>query len=253
MNAMFKEIRHGDIEKIRVRIAKNPAVVNEIFTGTKPKKDIGQSPLQVAIKCGQFEIIELLLEYNADPDFMENRTDQPADTKDYYFRPMPLLHDTIHGVFHSLPYGEFERAEKYVKLIGTLLERGANSNKKTYPHPISGHMASPIYTAVVSAHEVLSQFSTSTYELNIRKYDAAKKHLFQVLDLLIKYGADFDDWADNESWGNETCRTVFLGDYIPKEDKPHEIKWRGKIIKGVTRGDPARDIREALQEYIKKK
>lgn len=253
MNAMFKEIRHGDIEKIRVRIAKNPAVVNEIFTGTKPKKDIGQSPLQVAIKCGQFEIIELLLEYNADPDFMENRTDQPADTKDYYFRPMPLLHDTIHGVFHSLPYGEFERAEKYVKLIGTLLERGANPNKKTYPHPISGHMASPIYTAVVSAHEVLSQFSTSTYELNIRKYDAAKKHLFQVLDLLIKYGADFDDWADNESWGNETCRTVFLGDYIPKEDKPHEIKWRGKIIKGVTRGDPARDIREALQEYIKKK
>lgn len=62
MNAMFKEIRHGDIEKIRVRIAKNSGVVNEIYTGTKPKKDIGQSPLQVAIKCGQFEIIDLLIE-----------------------------------------------------------------------------------------------------------------------------------------------------------------------------------------------
>jgi len=54
MNTMFKEIRHGDIEKIRTRIAKNPAVVNEIYTGSKPKKDIGQSPLQVAVKCGQF-------------------------------------------------------------------------------------------------------------------------------------------------------------------------------------------------------
>lgn len=253
MNVMFKEIRHGDIEKIRVRIEKNSAVVNEIFTGTKPKKDIGQSPLQVAIKCGQFEIIELLLEHDADPDFMENRADQPADTKDYYFGAMPLLHDAIHGVFHSLPYGEFERAEKYVKLIETLLEKGANPNKKASPHPISGNAASPIGTAISSAHEVLSQFSTSTYELNIRKYEAAKKHLFEVLDLLIKYGADFDDWADNELWGNETCRKAFFGDYVPKEDKPYEIKYRGKIITGVTRGDPSKDIREALQEYIKKK
>lgn len=38
MNVMFKEIRQGDIEKVRERIAKNPAVVNEVFNGTKPKK-----------------------------------------------------------------------------------------------------------------------------------------------------------------------------------------------------------------------
>ena len=253
MNAMFKEIRHGDIEKIRARIAKNPAVVNEIFTGTKPKKDIGQSPLQVAIKCGQFEIIELLLDHDADPDFMENRADQPADNKDYYFRPMSLLHDAIHGVFYSLFYGEFERSEKYVKLIGTLLEKGADPNKKTYPHPVSGKTDRPIHTAVKEAHEVIYQFSTSTYELNIQKYDAAKKHLFQVLDLLIKYGADFDDWADNQSWGNETCRTALLGDFVPKEDKPYEIKCHGKIIKRVIIGDPSGGIREALQEYIKRK
>ena len=72
MNAMFKEIRHGDIEKIRMRIAKNLAVVNEVYTGTKPKKDIGQSPLQVAIKCGQFEIIDLLIDSGADVVFLEN-------------------------------------------------------------------------------------------------------------------------------------------------------------------------------------
>ncbi|MDE7200901.1 MAG: ankyrin repeat domain-containing protein [Lachnospiraceae bacterium] len=73
MNTMFKEIRHGELEKILARIAKNSAVVNEIYTGTRPKKDIGQSPLQVAVKCGQFEIINLLLDNGADPDFMENR------------------------------------------------------------------------------------------------------------------------------------------------------------------------------------
>lgn len=44
MNAMFKEIRQGDIEKVKARIEKNPDVVNEVFTGKKPLKDIGQSP-----------------------------------------------------------------------------------------------------------------------------------------------------------------------------------------------------------------
>ncbi len=32
----------------------------------------------------------------------------------------------------------------------------------------------------------------------------------------LKYGADFDDWADNQSWGNETCRTALLGDFVLK-------------------------------------
>lgn len=141
----------------------------------------------MAIKCGQFEIIELFLEHDADPDFMENRADQP------------------------------------------------------------------IHTAVIAAHEVLIQFSTSTYETNIKAYEIAKKQLFQVLDLLIKYGADCDDWADNQTWGDKTCRTAFFGDFVPKEDKPYEIKYRGKIIKGVTRGNTAKDIREVLQEYVKRK
>ena len=55
MNTLFKEIRQGNIEKIKERIAKNPSVVNEVFTGKKPLKDIGQSPLQVALKCARYD------------------------------------------------------------------------------------------------------------------------------------------------------------------------------------------------------
>ena len=36
MNAMFKEIRQGETEKIRARIEKNPTFVNEVFTGKSP-------------------------------------------------------------------------------------------------------------------------------------------------------------------------------------------------------------------------
>ena len=57
MNKLFKDIRHSDVDAVRVAISKNITVVNEVYTAKAPKKDIGQSPLQVAIKCGEFEII----------------------------------------------------------------------------------------------------------------------------------------------------------------------------------------------------
>ncbi len=252
MNTMFKEIRHGEIEKIRARIAKNSAVVNEIYTGTRPKKDIGQSPLQVAVKCGQFEIIDLLLDNGADPDFMENRADQPADTDDYYFMPMPVLCDAINGAFDSLPYSEFKRSENYVKLIARLLELGADPNKESYPHPLLGYTVLPLQTLATAANEILHRYGESGYERE-QKYDAAKKHLFEILDLLKRYGADFDLWLNREFSNGNTNRWAYLDDFIPVEDKPYEIEYRGKIVKGVTKGDVdfRKEIRAALQEYFK--
>ena len=94
---IFKDIRHNDIDAVRNTIKKRPAVVNEVFDGQKPKKDVGQSPLQVAIKCGRFEIIDLLIENGADVDFMENPADKPDDTSASYFMCMSVLQDAIIG------------------------------------------------------------------------------------------------------------------------------------------------------------
>ncbi len=252
MNVMFKEIRHGEIEKIRMRIEKNPAVVNEIYTGTKPKKDIGQSPLQVAIKCGQFEVIDLLLDHGADPDFMENRADQPADTNDYYFMPMSVLHDAIMGVFGSLPYGEYERSENYVKRIAKLLALGANPNKESFPHPRTNRTTLPLETLAAQADEVLHRYQARDSERVTKKYDAAKKHLFEILDLLKKYGVDFELWLDRELYSGNTNRWTYLDDFIPTKDKPYEYEFRGRTIKGVTKGDIDwhKEIRAAFQEYF---
>lgn len=255
MNVMFKEIRHGEIEKIQMRIEKNPNVVNEIYTGTKPKKDIGQSPLQVAIKCGEFEIIDLLLDNGADPDFMENRADQPADTENYYFMPMSVLHDAIMGVFGSLPYGEFERSANYVKIIARLLEMGADPNKESFPHPKTNKTTLPLQTLITQTNAVLYQFKNRESEWDIKKYDAAQTHLFEILDLMKKYGVDFDLWLNRESCDGNTNRWAYLDDFIPTEDKPYEIEVHGKIIKGITKGDQdfRKEIRLALQEYFRKK
>lgn len=254
MNAMFKEIRHGDLEKVRERIAKNPSVVNEVFTATKPKKDIGQSPLQVAIKCGEFEIIDLLLENGADADFMEDQSQKPEDTSASHFMSMSVLHDAIIGTFGSLPYGEFDRSERYVKVIEKLLELGADPNKKSSPSTM-GECIPPVGTLIREAHEILRRYSNSTEINGDKKFNEAKKHLIEMLDLLKKYGVDFDGWFDSKRGDGKTYRAVFLDDFVPKEDRPYETVIRGKTFTGVIKGDVdhCKDIRAALQEYFKVK
>lgn len=185
MNKLFKDIRHGDIEAVRTAISKNIAVVNEIYTAKAPKKDIGQSPLQVAIKCGEFEIIELLLENGADVDFMENPAFVPPHSV-----CMPVLQDAIIGAFDALCYKQYSRSEKYVNLIKILLENGANPNRKTSSKVL------PIGMAVNRAENILCR--KSAYP-DIQ--ETTKKRLFKVLDLLIEYGADKEEWANQNFWG----------------------------------------------------
>ena len=185
MNKLCKEIRHGDIEAVRAAISKNAAVVNEVYNAKAPKKDIGQSPLQVAIKCGEFEIIDLLLEKGADSDFMEDPAIVPPHSV-----CMSVLHDAIIGVFASLCYKQYSHSEKYIDLIKILLENGADPNRKTSSEVF------PIGTAVNYAEMILERGGAYPDIQEI-----TKKRLFESLDLLIKYGADKEEWLDQNFWG----------------------------------------------------
>ena len=185
MNKLFKDIRHGDIEAVRAAISKNAAVVNEVYNAKAPKKDIGQSPLQVAIKCGEFEIIDLLLEKGADSDFMEDPAIVPPHSV-----CMSVLHDAIIGVFASLCYKQYSHSEKYIDLIKILLENGADPNRKTSSEVF------PIGTAVNYAEIILERGGAYPDIQEI-----TKKRLFESLDLLIKYGADKEEWLDQNFWG----------------------------------------------------
>lgn len=185
MNKLFKDIRRGDIEAVRTAISKNATVVNEVYSAKAPKKDIGQSPLQVAVKCGEFEIIDYLLEKGADSDFMEDPALVPPHSV-----CMSVLHDAIIGVFSALCYKQYNHSDKYINLIKILLENGADPNRKT-----SSEMF-PIGTAVNQAEIILE--SKNAYP-DIQ--DITKKKLFEVLDLLIKYGADKEEWLNQNFWG----------------------------------------------------
>ncbi|MCC8024064.1 MAG: ankyrin repeat domain-containing protein [Clostridium sp.] len=185
MNKLFKDIRHSDIEAVRAAISKNITAVNEVYNAKTPKKDIGQSPLQVAIKCGEFEIIELLLENGADSNFMEDPALVPPHSV-----CMSVLHDAIIGVFSALCYKRYNHSEKYMNLIKTLLENGANPNRKT-----SSEMF-PIGTAVNQA-EIILERKDAYPDIQ----EITKTRLFEVLDLLIQYGADKEEWLNQNFWG----------------------------------------------------
>ena len=217
MNKLFKDIRHSDIEAVRAAISKNINVVNEVYNAKAPKKDIGQSPLQVAIKCGEFEIIEFLLENGADSDFMEDPALVPPHSV-----CMSVLHDAIIGAFSALCYKQYNQSDKYVNLIKTLLENGANPNRKT-----SSEML-PIGTAVNEAETILERRSAYPEIQEI-----TKTRLFEILNLLIKYGADKEEWLNQDFWGVSN-RVHFF------EEKMY----------GMNNIDIREPIRTVLEEYF---
>lgn len=70
MKKLFLAIRRGDLQKVKDLIDNDPELVY-CTAKQPPKKDDGQSPLQVALKSGHFAIADYLLDMGADPNFME--------------------------------------------------------------------------------------------------------------------------------------------------------------------------------------
>lgn len=61
MKKMFTAIRASDLETVKKIIEKKPDIVN-CKAKQPPKKDDGQSPLQVALKIGNLTIANYLLD-----------------------------------------------------------------------------------------------------------------------------------------------------------------------------------------------
>ncbi|MBO4410161.1 MAG: ankyrin repeat domain-containing protein, partial [Spirochaetales bacterium] len=88
MRKLFLAIRHEDLQQVKDIISKNPDLIH-CTAKLPPKKDDGQSPLQVALKTGNFDIADYLLDMGADPNFME--------AEDCYYSEWraPALHEAI--------------------------------------------------------------------------------------------------------------------------------------------------------------
>ena len=125
MKALFREIRAGDLNAVRRRLDKQPALV-AVTAKAPPKKDDGQSPLQVAIKSGSknaFAVANALLDYGADVSFRE--------TSEINEWTAPVLHDGVRAaVFSSRGVADNGAAlsDAGFALLRRLLDMGAEVN-----------------------------------------------------------------------------------------------------------------------------
>lgn len=197
MQKTFKILRQGDIKALKEILDKNPNEINAIAK-QPPKKDDGQSLLQVAFKTGQYEIANLLLDYNADVNFMESEENCCNRWR------APVLHDSIRCAMFSSrtnykKWGttEYETksnkadADSSYNLLKRMLELGADINAKDS----CGNTT--LERAILDAKQLLPRYDSSTGEIGDDRLitDELRFDFSRVFKLLYEYGAD-NNWVD---------------------------------------------------------
>ena len=221
MKKLFAVLRQGNIEEVKRIVGKNPELVNCV-SGPTPKKDHGQSPLQVSLKAGQFEIADFLINHGADVNFIEAEDDDPG-------LRAPVLFDAITATIMSLCYNNFAASDIALGFVKKLIEKGADVNS------FASNGLGTINWAIHNAEQIIQHPTLYT-----QSQDAARDKLAKILDLLIENGADCMAWANRgyyaDPYPGPTSRSLFIDPTSP--DKEFEVV-------------RVRSIREFLQDYFK--
>lgn len=237
MKKLFRLIRQENLAEIKTIIEKDPKLVNCAAIAT-PKKDNGQSPLQVALKIGAFEVADYFMEHGADVNFMEAENDS-TDLR------CPVLHDAIRMVMMSLCYQKFDVSRQGVDIVEKLLKYGADPNKK------ASNGFDALNMAISDAEYVLDNNIYSA------SWEIAEQQLAKLFDLLIEHGADFEGWANRghfpEPSPMESNKTRYLDDFVASQDIVQGFTIRGKKHETIIKGDIDRTAhtRAVMQRYCK--
>ncbi len=194
---LFKSIREGNIDEVRHLIERKPKLVNCVAK-QPPKKDDGQSPLQVAIKLHRFEIANDLIDHGADINFMGDPTTCCDDWC------MPVLHLSVmvavsccrHNsqfatddkVFFS-EYSTKEEADASFALLRRLLEMGADVTAR------ESHGTSLAWRLCRTAADLLPQYhwGYDTVSQTAVLTSEWKRGLKRIFLILKEYKTDFGD------------------------------------------------------------
>ena len=119
----FKAIVDSDFNKVSELLNSDKEYLT-ICNVAPPKKDDGQSGLQVAFKTGNFDIATLLIEQGADTNFIE--------TSEINEWTAPVLHDSIRAtIFNSYTVQkDTSKFDKAFSLLQLMLDKNANPNSK---------------------------------------------------------------------------------------------------------------------------
>lgn len=195
MQKTFQLLRRGDIEGVRQILDKKPEEVNAV-SGEKPKRDQGQSLLQVAIKSGHLDIANLLIDRGADLNFIEEPTElnpfcqpvlQTAGGRAVF--DCRRMIKRWNGQYEM--YSSKEKADQSFKVFEKMLELGADISQK------DSHGGTLFQTILIETKEVLPSYYWKTKETsdNVLITDELRHDLNRIYDLLIRYGVTADEIA----------------------------------------------------------
>jgi ankyrin repeat protein len=121
IKAIFQAIRHRSLADTQVLLAAKPELLHA-HNFAPPKKDDGQSTLQVAFKIGQFDIARFLIEQGADLHFMEESALNRWRA--------PVIHDCLRAVLFNTytVQKDLARFEEALALLQSLLNSGVSAN-----------------------------------------------------------------------------------------------------------------------------
>ena len=225
MKKLFLAIRHGDIDEVKAILEKKPEVIDEPAS-PPPKKDKGLSPLQVALKIGELDIAEYLIESGADVNYID-----PIDENEKYIWSMPVLQDAIHAIFFAYEgiKPNIEAAEKATSIVRDMLKRGAD------PNVLSWKTVEKFGER--SLRQDVDAFGACIGYARLKEKDSElrtiyEKKLTELLDLLLEHGADIEAWADRPAscYDNKTARKRYIDDFVPVPDKIIKVIYRRNSI-----------------------
>ena len=131
MKKLFKEIRNGNLEEVKRIIQKKPELVN-CTAKQPPKKDDGQSPLQIALKTGHPEIADYLIDRGADVSFIEkssvNEWRAPAVHDAINCAVMFSRWNTEDALLGFRVFSSKEMAEEALRILRKMIDCGADVN-----------------------------------------------------------------------------------------------------------------------------
>ena len=195
MQKTFQLLRRGDLEGVRQILDKKPEEVNAV-SGDKPKRDQGQSLLQVAIKSGHLDIADLLIDRGADLNFIEEPTElnpfcqpviQTAGGRAVF--DCRRMIKRWNGQYQL--YSSKEKADQSFKVFEKMLELGADISQN------DSHGGTLLQTILIETKEVLPSYYWKTKETsdNVLITDELRHDLNRIYDLLIRYGVTSDEIA----------------------------------------------------------
>ena len=197
MKKLFTAIRSSDLETVRQLIEKKPALVNCVAK-QPPKKDDGQSPLQVSLKTGNTAIANYLLDMGADVNFIEDESCCNA------WRT-PALHDAINCAVMCcrwntndthMGFRVFSTKEKAVEALAVLkrmLAMGADVNA------LDSYGNSGLNRFALQAKQILPSYNYAEHREGTDRVftDELHEDLRAVLQALKDSGADATYKAPN--------------------------------------------------------